>query len=227
MRFAAPGILLLALVAAGCCTTPPPEIIGPAWGSPEQAFRTFRAAVLTDRPGLLFDSLSPRFRDRYGVPGRVEFESGYRKLGDELSDLRRALEKAKAEDPVYLGPDPATGLNRATIEISAYGRSGRFLFVEIPTVHVVTQLPGYEPQPADFFARPPAFSGNHAIRLVLTEDGWLVGAVAADEAGVASLDEVKDYRFYRQWLLLDILDLPIDVRRIIDELRRSGGDATP
>lgn len=229
MRFAAPGILLFALVAAGCCTTPPAEIVGPVWDSPEQAFRTFRSAVLTDRPGIVFESLSPGFRQRYGVPGRAEFEAGYAKFADqdEISDLKRALERAETGAPVYLGPDPATGLNRATIEISAYGRGARFLLVEIPVVHLLTEIPGYEASGADFFARPPAFSGNPRVRLVLTEDGWLVGAVDADAAGVASLDEVKDFRFHRQWLLLDILDLPIDLSRTIDQLRRSGGDATP
>ena len=221
MRIQFPGLALIALFAGGCCTCPPPEIIGPAWDTPEAAFRTFRAAVIGHRPDLVFESFSPWFRQDYGVPDSRTFRAGYRSLleSGDLDDVETVLAKATITN-VRVGPDPATGLRWARVTVSAYDREGTFILVEIPTATVGTDIPGYGPQKADYAVPGPGFGGHLRV-----DDGIVRIALDATTSGVAETSEISEFRLHHQWLLRDIQDLPVDVRALMDRLRGSAGTA--
>jgi hypothetical protein len=218
MRILVPGVVLAAAFLGGCRTCPAPEIIGPSWDTPEKAFATFRAAVLAKRPDVIYESFSPGFRKHYDVPGYREFKAGYEAREDEFDRIARVFRHAKltgVERSVHEG----SGLRFARVLVSAGDLQGSFVLVEIPTAHLLVEIEGYDPEPADFFVPGPGFGGHLRV-----DDGIVRIALDATEAGVMSPEELREIRFHHQWLLEDIQDLPVDVRGIIDSLRAPAGD---
>jgi hypothetical protein len=185
---------LSTLLIGGCCGTKY-EIYPETRRTPEAAYRLFRAALLAERPDLIYESLSDGFKRRYGVPSLRDFRAGYELKKDEFDQIAWVVERAEAGEPVYL---ERNGIRFARMPVRAFGREVEFLLVELPTISMTVELEGYEeygPQDVDYHRR---WRG-----LLEVSEGKIrvPRAFDASETGVYSTDEVRELRFHDQWFL--------------------------
>lgn len=164
--------------------------------SPEEAFWTLRAAILSEQPKLIYDCLSPEYRKRLGMEGQGTFKVGYGARKDEFDDIAWALERAEPKDVVHeSGPD---GTRRARLTIDVLGQTATLVMVEVPTVTLSLAFPGYDPERLSYYRRWKTG--------VSARDGRVTASHPVDPAlGIEDATDIEELRFYSRWLIDDVL----------------------
>ncbi len=191
--------------------------------TPVEAFRTFRAAVLAERPDVIYESFSDEFKESLGIPDYRSFKAGFETNRSRFRDLARVMEEARLAAPPVVRT--VEGRRFAVITLTALGRRVDFLLVDVPTALTKLRLPDYdETAVAERYLSGPDFSP-----LVRVEDGtMLVGPVDVSETGISRPAEVVGFRLFHKWLLADIRrPLPPEIEDLLDRLRRAGGPGEP
>lgn len=223
MRISALALVLLGLLAAGCETVHHVHILDRGWASPEQTFQTFRAAMLAERPDLVYACLSPGFKEREGVPGEREFKAGFKQYRSDFEQFADVLERARVTDVRYAlvtGDEvPALkGRMIAKLAISMQDMEAEFILVDLPVSRISVRLPEYEPMEVARYLPGADFSS------VLDVDAGTVRIRPLDwsETGVTEIHEIDAIGFSHHWLLEDLLKLPIDVSALMKRLSAAG-----
>jgi hypothetical protein len=151
--------------------------------------------------------MTPRFWARHGVHGLRDFVAAYRAAAEDFDLVRRVLEEAEVKSVTPV--PPADGRRRVELVMEVYGRRGRFLLEEFPTVSVTVEIPKEDPVAADY---DRDWARSVAVR---DDEVSVVLPVSADELEVRDPSEVRGIRLHRRWLLERILDLPVDVDALL------------
>jgi hypothetical protein len=203
-----PALLLTFLAAVligGCCGTRY-EVYPVSRGTPEDAFRLFRAAILAEKPTLLYESFSEGFRRKYRVTLR-EFRTAYEMRKDDFDLLARVVAEAEVGEPRYA---ESGGYRFAWLPVTAYGRTVTFLLVEISSVTIDVDL-------GEWGRQDVRYDRAWDEMITVSKNGriGLKRPVDASETGVVDPDEIRELRFHRQWFLHDIPDMPPEIRELL------------
>jgi hypothetical protein len=212
MRIGPAGILLLALLAGACSHHDRRELVPVTRHTPQASFALLRAAILTDRPDLVYESLSEGYKDRFGVPGRREFNVGWRNLGSDLDRMKRVFERTRV---VRIGYTEHEGVRFAVLDVSAADMEGQLLMVDRPTLGLLVEIPGYDPETAE-----SGLPGSDFSSVLDVADGMITFRVNGADLGVASASEVHGLHLRHDWLLEDHR-LPVDVGEIVRRINQA------
>ncbi|MHC4472977.1 MAG: hypothetical protein ACYS99_18670 [Planctomycetota bacterium] len=210
MRISVPGLTLIALVLPGCFLCPQPRaVLVPARReTPEAAYELFRAALVHDRPDILYESLSPGFKQRYGLPGPREFNLVYERHRSDLADLAFLLERAEVKG---IRRFERWGRRFAVVTVGALGREAEFLLADTPSWEALLEIPEYGPETTMGYLPGKDFSAAMEVT-----DGMIrVSPLDARKTGIDSASQVLRLSFEHHWLLED---LPADARSAVEKL---------
>jgi hypothetical protein len=222
MRTGVATILLLSSLLAGCCSTiqavcdyvcPREETprIAVFRDSPEMSFETFRTALLVGAPDIVYESLSPGFKEKHGVPGLRTFTAGYAQYREDFDELGRLLARA-AIGPLRYGE--IDGRYVAWLTLKFADAEGTFKLVDIPSCETVVALEGYPPDRVVKYLPGRDFSSVLRVRDGLIE----VGPLDAADAGVTEPGEVVRLALQHNWLLEDVQELT-NVKPLLERFR--------
>jgi len=204
-------VLLLTLLAtlpiAGCCRTRY-EIVLESRGTPEDTFRLIRAALLAERPDLLYESFSEEFLRRFQVTSFREFKLAYQTRKSDFDRLARVMEGANVGEPRY---EDLGGHRVARVPVTAYGRTVTLFLVQEPWVTLDVDLG------EDYGRQQFGYRRDWSRLLAVSEDGDVSfrRPLRAGNTGLLSPDEIHELRLHRQWFLHDIPDLPVEMRGLL------------
>jgi hypothetical protein len=217
MRFPWAGLLSAACVLPGCflCPQPRGEIVPLRRETPEAAFELFRASIRNDRPDLLYESLSPGLRRRYGIPGPREFKLVYERRRSDLEDLSFMLARAEVKG---VRRSERGGRRVAVVTAGALGKEAEFLFVDIPAWEALVEIEDYPPETTTEYLPGGDFSAA-----ITVQDGWIrVAPLDARETGIVEPSQVLRLSFEHHWLLEDV---PADARAVVEKLGGAGPES--
>ena len=209
MRLSLAGLLFGTLFLQGCflCPKPAGEIVPGRRETPEAAFALLRAAVLSERPDLIYEGLSPGLRRRYGIAGPREFKLVYEQRRSDFEDLEFALELAEVK---RVRRFRRGGRGYATVTVGALGREADFLLVDVPAWEALVAIEGYPPET---MARH--LPGEDFSSVLEVEDGRIdVAPLDARETGIESASQVLRLSLEHHWLLDGV---PADAKGLLEE----------
>ena len=179
--------------------------------TPEMSFETFRTALLVGAPDIVFESLSPGFKEKNGVPGLRTFTAGYAQYRDDFDELGRLLARAET-GPLRYGE--IDGRYVAWLTLKFADAEGTFQLIDIPSCETVVALEGYPPDRVVNYLPGRDFSSVLRVR-----DGQIeVGPIDAADAGVAEPGEVVRLTLQHNWLLEDVQQLT-NVKPLLERFR--------
>jgi len=199
--------LLATLTIGGCCRTRY-EIVSDSRGTPEDAFRLIRAAILAERPDVLYECFSEGFLRKFEVTSLREFKLAYQTRKSDFDLLARVMEEATAGEPQYR---EQAGFRFAFVPVTAYGRKVTFLLVQEPWVTLDVDLG------EDYGRQKFKYRRDWSEMLAVSESGEVSfrRPLDAENTGVLSPAEIHELRLHRQWFLHDIPDLPAELRGLL------------
>ncbi len=207
-------LLVLGLVFAGCPSTPDVVRLYTSRDTPEMSFETFRTALRASAVDVVYEGLSPGFKERYEVPGLGQFTLGYKLYKSDFDELAEVLRPAKITDTRF---EMIGGRRYAFVTIKSETAEGDFVLVDLPTWEVTVRYEGYqELERAVFYLEGADFSEVMTVR----DDKLYVGPFDTGEFGVTDVGEVIRLSIQHQWLLEDIVRLA-NVKPLIDRVRRA------
>lgn len=210
-------LLILGLVLAGCPSTPDVVRLYTERDTPEMSFETFRTALKLSAVDVIYEGLSPGFKERYGVPGLGQFTLGYKAYKSDFDELAEVLGPAKVTQTRF---ESIGGRRYAFVTIRSDAAEGDFVLVDLPTWEITVQFEGYEEtERAVFYLSGDDFSEVMTVR----DDKLYVGPFDTGELGIAGVGEVIRLSVQHQWLLEDIVRLA-NVKPLIDRVRQAKSD---
>jgi hypothetical protein len=218
MRVLVPPILALAALAVGCqafCPPPTTVAIHSRWDTPRMAFETFRDALKAGLPDIVYETLSPDFKKRYGVPGYGKFKIGFQHYRDDFDELGRLLDGAVATS---FRTEIQGGRRYAYLTLRSGTAEGDFVLVDIPSWEATIKLEDYDPETVRYFIPGTDFSD-----VLLVKEGKIyVGPLNAASAGILEASEVRRLAIQHRWHLDDIKRL-VNVRPLLERLEQASG----
>ena len=204
-------VLLLTLLATlsigGCCRTRY-EIVSDSRGTPEDTFQLVRAAILAERPDILYECFSEDFLRKFEVKSLREFKLAYQTRKSDFDVLARVMEEAKAGEPRHGN----RGEYRfALVPVTAFGRRVTFFLVQQPWVTLDVDLG------EDYGRQKVNYRQDWSDLLAVSESGEVSFREPLDsrDIGLLSPGEIHELRLHRQWFLHDIPDLPAELRGLL------------
>jgi hypothetical protein len=210
------GLLFLpgCFICAVLCPREEARQIATFRDTPELAFETFRTALVWRFPDVVYESLSPNFREKYGVPGKGKFKIGYENYLSDMDDLGRLLMEAEVAGIAYGELD---GRRQAVMTLRWQGAEGEFVLVDVPSWEALVAIEGYPPD--SLRMNLPGQDFSSVLRVA---DGSIVlGPLDASEAGVTEPGEVLRLTLTHQWLLEDIQRLD-NVEPLLERFEAAG-----
>ncbi len=214
------GIALVGLLfLPGClcallCPREAPRTVATFRDTPELAFETFRTALVYRFPDVVYESLSPGFKERYGVPGLAKFKVGYETYLSDMDDLGRLLMEAEVAGVAYRERD---GRPQAVVTLRWQGAEGEFVLVDIPSWEAIVALEGYPPD--SLRSNLPGKDFSSVLRVA--DGAIVVGPLDAADAGVTEPSEVLRLTLAHQWLLESIERLD-NVEPLLERFEAAG-----
>jgi hypothetical protein len=200
--------LLAILVLTGCCQTRY-EVCPESRKTPEDAYRLFRAALLTREPVLMYESFSKHFRNQFGIPGLREFVAAWKDRESDFDRLASVVEDAEVGEVEMLA---RAGVRFAKLPVTAYGRTVHFILIEVPLIRLEADLEPYG-------RTPFVDAGEWRNLLTVDENGQVTfrRPYDASESGILDPEEIHELRFHREWLLFDLPDLPDELKDLLSQ----------
>ena len=219
MRTLTVGLLAVVLSLQGCRAFCPPSRAIPIhtrWDTPEMTFGTFSTALQTGLPDVVYDTLSPDFKKKYGVPGINQFKIGYQHYREDFDELGALLARAQVVPPVRF--EERSGRTYAYVSLVAGTSKGDFVLVDLPSWEIQVNFPGYPAQTASYFLSGKDFSDV----LLVKEEKIYVGPLDAEGTGIVEPSEIQRLTIQHRWLLDDIRKL-VNVRPLLERLDQATG----
>ena len=219
-------LLVFGLAFAGCPSTPDVVQLYTLRDTPELSFETFRTALRLSAVEVIYEGLSPGFKEKYGVPGIGQFTLGYKLYKSEFDELAQVLMAAQitAIRIEKSGHSEMSGDRRmAIVTIKSDTAEGEFVLVDLPTWEITVLYEGYdELEQAVFYLSGDDFSEVMTVR----DDKLYVGPLDIGEIGISEVGEVIRLSVQHQWLLEDIRRL-VNVKPLLDRVRRAEPERQP
>jgi hypothetical protein len=207
-------LLVLGPLLAGCPSTPDVVRLYTERDTPVMSFQTFRSALQVSAADVIYEGLSPGFKERYGVPGLGQFTLGYKMYKSDFDELAAILGPAKVTNERF---EMIGGRRYAFVTVASEQAEGDFVLVDLPTWEVTVRYEGYdEATRAVFYLSGSDFSEVMTVR----DDKLYVGPFDTGELGITEVGEVVRLSVQHQWLLEDIVRLA-NVKPLIDRVRQA------
>ncbi len=207
-------LLVFGLAFAGCPSTPDVVQLYTLRDTPEFSFETFRTALRVSAVEVIYEGLSPGFREKYGVPGIGQFTVGYKLYKSEFDELAGVLMSAKITAIRY---ERSGNRQMAIVTVRSDTAEGEFVLVDLPNWEITVRYEGYdELEPAVYYLSGDDFTEVMTIR----DDRLYVGPLDITEIGITEVKEVIRLSVQHQWLLEDIRRL-VNVKPLLDRVRRA------
>ncbi len=207
-------LLVLGLGLAGCPSTPDVVRLYTLRDTPEMAFETFRTALRASAVDVIYEGLSPGFKEKYGVPGIGQFTLGYKVYKSDFDELAEVLRPARI---TRVRQELVDGRRYAFVTIRSGTAEGDFVLVDLPSFEITVRFEGYdETERAVFYLDGDDFREVMTVR----DDKLYVGPFDTGELGITRVGEVVRLSVQHQWLLEDIVRLA-NVKPLIDRVREA------
>jgi len=207
-------LLLIGLACAGCPSTPDVVQLYTLRDTPELSFETFRTALSLSAVPVIYEGLSPGFKEKYGVPGIGQFTLGYRMYKSEFDELAQVLMSAEITATRY---GRAGDRSMAVVTIRSDTAEGEFVLVDVPTCKVTMRYEGYD----ELDHTVIYLSGDDFSEVMtLRDDKLYVGPFDNGKIGITEVQEVIRLSVQHEWRLEDIRRL-VNVKPLLDRVRRA------